>query len=69
MRGTIESVAADKLVVKDRSGERVTLALPANVTVTEMYPTSRDAVKPGSFVSTCWRFICCPVDGVRYRDT
>ncbi|MFL6693717.1 MAG: hypothetical protein ACJ8GO_12225 [Ramlibacter sp.] len=50
VRGTIESVGADKLVVKDRSGERVTLALPANVTVTEMYPLGRDAVKSGSFV-------------------
>jgi hypothetical protein len=50
VRGTIENVTADQLVVKDRSGQRVTLAVPANVTVTEMYPVGRDAVKAGSYV-------------------
>jgi len=50
LRGTIENVTADQLVLKDRSGQRVTLAVPADVTVTEMYPIGPDAVKSGSFV-------------------
>jgi hypothetical protein len=50
VRGTIESVTADRLVVKDRRGERVTLVLASNLAVTEMYPVARDAVKSGSFV-------------------
>lgn len=50
LRGTIETVTADRLVVKDRSGERVELALAPTLVVTEMFPVGRDAVKPGSFV-------------------
>jgi hypothetical protein len=50
VRGTVESVAADLLVVRDRRGERVTVALAPGLTMTEMYPLPRDAVKAGSFV-------------------
>lgn len=50
VRGTIETVGTDAMVVKDRSGERVTLALSPKLTVTEMYPVGRDAVKAGTFV-------------------
>lgn len=50
VRGTIESVTTDALVMRDRSGQRVELALPANLVVTEMYPMSMADVKPNSFV-------------------
>jgi hypothetical protein len=50
LRGTIEAVSADSVVVRDRSGQRVELALPANLVVTEMYPISMADVKPSSFV-------------------
>ena len=50
LRGTIESVTADRLVLKERSGERIELALAPSLVVTEMFPVGRDAVKPGSFI-------------------
>ncbi|WP_296359054.1 hypothetical protein [Ramlibacter sp.] len=50
LRGTIESIAADRLVMKERSGERVELALAPNLTVTEIFPVGMDTVTPNSFV-------------------
>lgn len=50
LRGTIASVTADRLVLDERSGQKVELALPPTLAVTEMFPVGRDAVKPGSFV-------------------
>lgn len=50
LRGTIESVTADALVLRERSGQRIELALPANVVVTEMFPVTMAEVKPNSFV-------------------
>ncbi|TFY98215.1 hypothetical protein [Ramlibacter humi] len=50
LRGTIESVDANRLVLRDRSGEQVDLALPANLVVTEVVPAKLSDIQPGSFV-------------------
>lgn len=50
LRGTVESVTADRLVLKERSGERIELALAPKLVITEMFPVGREAVKAGSFV-------------------
>ncbi len=50
LRGTIESIAADRLVMKERGGERVELALAPNLVVTEIFPVGMDTVTPNSFV-------------------
>jgi hypothetical protein len=50
LRGTIEAVTADSLVLRERGGQRVELALPANLVVTEMFPVSMADVKPSSYV-------------------
>ncbi|HSV48167.1 MAG TPA: hypothetical protein VLJ58_20420 [Ramlibacter sp.] len=50
LRGTIESLSSTRLVLRTRSGERVDLALPANLIVTEVYPVALAEVKDGSFI-------------------
>lgn len=50
LRGTIEALSATRLTLKERSGERIELALPANLVVTEMYPVTLADVKEGVFV-------------------
>ena len=50
LRGTIERVTPDRLVLKERGGERIELALAPMLALTEMFPVRREAVKPGSFI-------------------
>ncbi len=50
LRGTIEALSATRLTLKERSGERIELALPANLVVTEVYPVTLADVKDGVFV-------------------
>ena len=50
LRGTLQSVAADSLVLKTRSGETITLALAANATVSEVFATALADIRTGSFV-------------------
>lgn len=50
LRGTIEALAADKLTLRERSGERIELALPASLVVTEVYPITLADVRAGSFI-------------------
>lgn len=50
LRGTIESITADRLVMKERSGQVVELALAPNLAITEIFPVGMDAVGPNSFV-------------------
>lgn len=50
LRGTIESVTATRLVLRERGGERIELALPANLVVTEVYPVTMADIQPGSFI-------------------
>ncbi|HEX7889746.1 MAG TPA: hypothetical protein VF522_10335 [Ramlibacter sp.] len=50
LRGTIESLGDTRLVLRTRGGERVELALPANLVVTEVYPVTLADIRPGSFI-------------------
>lgn len=50
LRGTVESFTANRLVLRERSGERIELALPANLVVTEVYPVTLADVRAGSFI-------------------
>jgi hypothetical protein len=50
LRGRIEELSAGKLVLRERSGERMELALAPDYMVTEVYPVTLADVKPGSFV-------------------
>ncbi|MDP3136314.1 MAG: hypothetical protein Q8N17_08255 [Burkholderiaceae bacterium] len=52
LRGTVQSVTASTLVVKERRGEVIELALNDKVTVTETYPIALADIKPGSFIGT-----------------
>ena len=50
VRGVIVHVDAKSLTVKDRSGEVVTMARPADMRVIEVLPVTAAAIKPNSFV-------------------
>ena len=52
LRATIESVDAASMVVKQRSGEIVTLALADNLSVSEILPIELSALQPGAFIGT-----------------
>lgn len=52
LRGTVQSVTASTLVVKERRGEVIELALNDKVIVTETYPIALSDIKPGSFIGT-----------------
>lgn len=52
VRGTIQAVAPGTLTVKDRSGEVVSLVLPASAVVSEVYPMALGDIQPGSFIGT-----------------
>jgi hypothetical protein len=52
IRGDIVSVSATNLVVKDRSGEVVDLALTDKLVVSEVYPIKLEDIKPGSYIGT-----------------
>jgi hypothetical protein len=50
LRGTIEKIDATTLVVKERGGETLTLALADNLTVSEVLPIDPTTIQSGSFV-------------------
>jgi hypothetical protein len=50
VRGVVEKVEANSLVVKDRGGETVTLVRPADMRVTEVLPITMAEIKPNSFI-------------------
>jgi hypothetical protein len=50
LRGTIEELTPQRLVLRERGGQRVELALAPDYGVTEVYPIKLSDVKPGSFV-------------------
>jgi len=52
LRGTIEKVDPTTLVVKERSGETVTLALADNLTVAEVMPVDPTMIQSGAFIGT-----------------
>jgi hypothetical protein len=50
LRGTLESVAPERIVLLERTGQRIELATPATLVVTEYFPLAPDAIKSGAFV-------------------
>jgi hypothetical protein len=52
VRGTLDKVDAQEIVVTTRSGDKVTLKLADNATVRWIEPIKISAIKPGSFIGT-----------------
>jgi len=52
LRGTIEKVDATSVVVKERNGETMTVALPDNLTVSVVLPLDPAAIQSGKFIGT-----------------
>ena len=50
VRGTVESVSGDKLVVKSVSGTETTVTLAPDWSVTAVVPSEMSAIKPGTFI-------------------
>ncbi|MDB5856357.1 MAG: hypothetical protein JWQ76_46 [Ramlibacter sp.] len=50
LRGTIEALSPTRLTLRQRSGERVELALAPGLAVTEVYPVTLGDIHAGSFV-------------------
>lgn len=52
LRGTVQSFDGTTLVMKERSGETVRLALADNLTVNEVVPIEPAQIRAGSFIGT-----------------
>src|SRR4051812_19988032 len=52
LRGTVQSFDGTSLVVAERSGERITLALADNFSVSEVVPIEVAAIRSGSYIGT-----------------
>lgn len=52
LRGTIEKVDAGTLVLKERSGETLTLVFADNFSVNEIVPIELATIQPGSYIGT-----------------
>jgi hypothetical protein len=52
LRGTVESYTGPKLVIRERSGNVVTLTLPEETGIAEVIPTDITSIQPGSFIGT-----------------
>jgi hypothetical protein len=52
VRGTLVFADAHQLIVRDRSGEVVTMARPADMALSELYPIKLTDIKKGSFIGT-----------------
>jgi len=52
LRGTIEKVDASSVVIKERNGETITLALADNLAVNEVLALDPQAIESGKFVGT-----------------
>jgi hypothetical protein len=52
LRGTIEKVEAGQITVKERSGETLVLALPAQYTFQEVVAIDIAAIQPNAFIGT-----------------
>ena len=52
LRGTVESFDGSTLVVKERSGEVMSLKLAENFSVSEVLPIELSAIQPGSFIGS-----------------
>jgi hypothetical protein len=52
VRGSVESFTPPMLVLKERSGETLTLHVPDETRVAEVLPTDIATIRPGSFIGT-----------------
>jgi hypothetical protein len=52
LRGTVESVDAASMTLKERSGETIVLVFASNFSVSEVVPIELAAIKPGSYIGT-----------------
>ncbi|CAJ0737764.1 hypothetical protein [Ralstonia mannitolilytica] len=52
VRATINAVHGNALDVTDTAGNQATVALPADLTVTEVAPTEPSAIRSGSYIGT-----------------
>ena len=52
LRATIEKIEPGSITVKERSGEVITLVLPANMAVSEVFPITLADIKTGSYIGT-----------------
>ena len=52
LRGTIEKIDATSIVIKERNGETMTLALADNVAVNEVLAVDPAAIQSGKFIGT-----------------
>jgi hypothetical protein len=50
LRGTIEALSDNRLVLRERGGQRIELAIAPDARFTEVYPVTLADVKAGSFV-------------------
>lgn len=50
LRGTVEALTPTTLVLRQRNGDRVELAIAPNLAVTEVYPVPLTDIRAGSFV-------------------
>lgn len=50
LRGTVEALTPTTLVLRQRNGDRVQLAIAPNLAVTEVYPVQLTDIRAGSFV-------------------
>ncbi|MFD1580895.1 hypothetical protein [Ramlibacter ginsenosidimutans] len=50
LRGTVEALSPTTLVLRQRNGDRVELAIASNLGVTEVYPVQLADIQAGSFV-------------------
>ena len=52
LRGTIDAVHRDSMVLTTRSGDKVNVAVASDLVVTELAPVKLQDIKPGSFIGT-----------------
>lgn len=52
LRGTIEKIDATSMVLKERSGQTMTLAIADNLAVAEVSPVDPSTIQAGAFVGT-----------------
>jgi hypothetical protein len=52
IRGTVDGLAGDSLSITSRTGEKLSVHLAADTTITAVLPTEIGAIKPGSFIGT-----------------
>ena len=52
VRGSVESFTPPRLVLKERSGETLTLHVPDETRVAEVLPTDIATIRPGAFIGT-----------------